>query len=86
MRINPFLVLGNYLNEWFHLLVIVEIHSAELPDRSVGSASVLPVSAKDKDIKLKEENTRLLNSNSGDSADRVWDNKRFIMTGWLRFC
>lgn len=71
MRINPFPVLGNSFSEWFHLFVTVEIHSAELPDRSVGSTSILPMSAKDKDIKLKEENTRLLNGNSTDSADRV---------------
>ncbi|KAM0865284.1 hypothetical protein ACQ4PT_043383 [Festuca glaucescens] len=43
---------------------------AELPDRSAGSASVLPMSVKDKDSKLKEENTRLLNLNSVEAADR----------------
>jgi hypothetical protein len=43
---------------------------AELPDRSAGSASVLPMSVKDKDSKLKEENTRLLIVNSVDAADR----------------
>lgn len=56
---------------WFHISLIVEFHSVELPDRSVGSTSILPVSAKDKDAKLKEENARLLNGNSMDSADRV---------------
>ena len=49
----------------------LEFHPVELPDRSVGYTSVLPVSSKDKDTKLKEENTRLLNGNSMDSADRV---------------
>ena len=56
---------------WFHISPTLEFHPVELPDRSVGSTSVLPVSAKDKDTKLKEENTRLLNGNSMDSADRV---------------
>jgi hypothetical protein len=58
---------------WFHRSLTLEFHPVELPDRSVGSTSVLPVSARDKDTKLKEENTRLLNGNSMDSADRVWN-------------
>uniref|UniRef100_A0A0E0LJ54 Uncharacterized protein n=1 Tax=Oryza punctata TaxID=4537 RepID=A0A0E0LJ54_ORYPU len=38
-----------------------------------GSTSVLPVSMKEKDSKLKEDKTRLLNGNSVDSADwRPW--------------
>ncbi|CAL4892761.1 unnamed protein product [Urochloa decumbens] len=52
------------------VVFFVDKKLTELPDRSAGSASILPVSAKDKDTKLKEENTRLLNGNSGDSADR----------------
>ncbi|CAN6333576.1 unnamed protein product [Urochloa humidicola] len=52
------------------VVFFVDKKLTELPDRSAGSASILPVSAKDKDTKLKEENTRLLNCNSGDSADR----------------
>ncbi|KAL6865129.1 hypothetical protein ACP4OV_016280 [Aristida adscensionis] len=64
------LLVGLSLSQVASFIVTVQIHSAELPDRSAGSASVLPVSAKDKDSKLKEENTRLLNGNPGDSADR----------------
>ncbi|XP_072959515.1 phosphatidylinositol:ceramide inositolphosphotransferase-like [Typha angustifolia] len=41
----------------------------EMPDRSGGSASLLPISVKEKDGKSKEENHKLLNGNSGDSAD-----------------
>lgn len=52
------------------VVFFVDKKLTELPDRSVGSTSVLPVSSKDKDTKLKEENTRLLNGNSMDSADR----------------
>jgi hypothetical protein len=52
------------------VVFFVDKKLTELPDRSVGSASILPVSVKDKDTKLKEENTRLLNGNSADSADR----------------
>uniref|UniRef100_A0A0E0HBZ5 Sphingomyelin synthase-like domain-containing protein n=1 Tax=Oryza nivara TaxID=4536 RepID=A0A0E0HBZ5_ORYNI len=38
-----------------------------------GSTSVLPVSIKEKDSKLKEDKTRMLNGNSVDSADwRPW--------------
>nr|CAB3498765.1 unnamed protein product [Digitaria exilis] len=53
------------------VVFFVDKKLTELPDRSVGSTSILPMSAKDKDIKLKEENTRLLNGNSTDSADWV---------------
>ncbi|KAK8458091.1 hypothetical protein SEVIR_3G303400v4 [Setaria viridis] len=52
------------------VVFFVDKKLTELPDRSAGSASILPVSTKDKDTKLKEESTRLLNGNSGDSADR----------------
>ncbi|KAG2628521.1 phosphatidylinositol:ceramide inositolphosphotransferase-like isoform X2 [Panicum virgatum] len=52
------------------VVFFVDKKLTELPDRSAGSAPILPVSTKDKDTKLKEENTRSLNSNSGDSADR----------------
>ncbi|RLN00140.1 phosphatidylinositol:ceramide inositolphosphotransferase-like isoform X1 [Panicum miliaceum] len=51
------------------VVFFVDKKLTELPDRSAGSASILPVSVKDKDTKLKEENTRLLNGNSADSAD-----------------
>lgn len=43
----------------------------ELPDRSSGVASLLlPLSTKDKDMKNKEENVKLMNGNSVDPADR----------------
>jgi len=73
---------------WFHISPTLEFHPVELPDRSVGSTSVLPVSAKDKDTKLKEENTRLLNGNSMDSADRVWnyhDKMAIILLKYLAY-
>ncbi|XP_048320018.1 phosphatidylinositol:ceramide inositolphosphotransferase 2 [Ziziphus jujuba] len=42
----------------------------ELPDRSNGGASLLlPVTNKEKDSRIKEENHKLLNGNSGDPAD-----------------
>lgn len=40
----------------------------ELPDRSSGAASSLPLTTKDKDSRTKEENHKLLNGNSGDQA------------------
>uniref|UniRef100_A0ACD5TK59 Uncharacterized protein n=1 Tax=Avena sativa TaxID=4498 RepID=A0ACD5TK59_AVESA len=52
------------------VVFFVDKKLTELPDRSAGSASVLPMSVKDKDSKLKEENTRLLIVNSVDAADR----------------
>ncbi|KAF7845429.1 phosphatidylinositol:ceramide inositolphosphotransferase 1 [Senna tora] len=43
----------------------------ELPDRSIASATMLlPLSNKDKEGRIKEENHKLLNGNSGDPADR----------------
>ncbi|XP_050381745.1 phosphatidylinositol:ceramide inositolphosphotransferase 1 [Argentina anserina] len=42
---------------------------AELPDRTAASL-LLPLSAKDKDSKTKEETHKLLNGISGDPADR----------------
>lgn len=44
---------------------------AEMPDRSNGAISLLPLSTKDKDGRSKEENHKLLNGNSTDSADWV---------------
>ncbi|TKY63384.1 Phosphatidylinositol:ceramide inositolphosphotransferase 1 [Spatholobus suberectus] len=41
----------------------------ELPDRSIATATLLPLSTKDKDSRTKEENHKLLNGNSGDPAD-----------------
>jgi hypothetical protein len=41
----------------------------ELPDRSGGASLLLPLTAKDKDGRTKEENHKLLNGNSGDPAD-----------------
>lgn len=43
---------------------------SEMPDRSIGSSALLPVTAaKEKDGKTKEENLKLLNGNSLDSLD-----------------
>ncbi|XP_078178055.1 phosphatidylinositol:ceramide inositolphosphotransferase-like [Carex rostrata] len=43
---------------------------SEMPDRSIGSSTLLPITAsKDKDGKTKEENLKLLNGNSLDSLD-----------------
>lgn len=43
-----------------------------MPDRSIASATMLlPLSTKDKDGRMKEENHKLLNGNSGDPTDRV---------------
>jgi len=42
----------------------------ELPDRTNGiSSSLLPLSTKERDSKTKDEHHKLLNGNSGDSAD-----------------
>lgn len=41
----------------------------EMPDRSNGAILLLPLSTKDKDGRSKEENHKLLNGNSTDSAD-----------------
>ncbi|XP_010923177.1 phosphatidylinositol:ceramide inositolphosphotransferase isoform X1 [Elaeis guineensis] len=41
----------------------------EMPDRTGGSPPVLPLSVKDKDSRAKEENHKLLNGNSGETAD-----------------
>lgn len=41
----------------------------ELPDRTSGSSLFLPVSTKDKDVRSKEENHKLLNGNGADPAD-----------------
>ncbi|XP_006654199.2 phosphatidylinositol:ceramide inositolphosphotransferase-like [Oryza brachyantha] len=55
------------------VIFFVDKKLTELPDRSAGSTSVLPVSMKEKDSKLKEDKARLVNVNSVDSADwRPW--------------
>lgn len=41
----------------------------ELPDRTGGASLLLPLSTKDKDSKVKEENHKLLNGNGVDPAD-----------------
>ncbi|WCJ28387.1 Phosphatidylinositol:ceramide inositolphosphotransferase [Euphorbia peplus] len=41
----------------------------ELPDRSIGAATLLPLSSKDRDSKNKEENHKLINGNAADPAD-----------------
>lgn len=52
------------------VVFFVDKKLTELPDRSAGSTSALPITVKDKDSKLKEEKSRLLNVNSVDAADR----------------
>ncbi|WOL02004.1 hypothetical protein Cni_G10723 [Canna indica] len=42
----------------------------EMPDRSSGSQPLLPLSAKERDGKSREEHNKLLNGNSVDTADR----------------
>ncbi|KAJ3676696.1 hypothetical protein LUZ60_004108 [Juncus effusus] len=52
------------------VVFFVDTKLSEMPDRSVGSSSLLPVTNKDKDEgRNKEENLKLLNGNSGDNAD-----------------
>ncbi|XP_008785467.2 phosphatidylinositol:ceramide inositolphosphotransferase-like isoform X2 [Phoenix dactylifera] len=41
----------------------------EMPDRTGGSPPLLPLSVKDKDSRAKEENHKLLNGNSAETAD-----------------
>ncbi|KAL1330876.1 hypothetical protein HN51_048114 [Arachis hypogaea] len=52
------------------VVFFVDKKLAELPDRSIVAATLLPLSTKDKDGRTKEENHKLLNGNSGDPADR----------------
>ncbi|MED6161117.1 Phosphatidylinositol:ceramide inositolphosphotransferase 1 [Stylosanthes scabra] len=52
------------------VVFFVDKKLAELPDRSIAAATLLPLSTKDKDGRTKEENHKLLNGNSGDPADR----------------
>lgn len=42
----------------------------EMPDRTIGSSPLIPLSVKEKDGRSKEENHKLLNGNSGDIPDR----------------
>ncbi|KAK9123797.1 hypothetical protein Sjap_013399 [Stephania japonica] len=52
------------------VVFFVDSRLGELPDRTNGSSSpLLPMSTKDKDGRTKEENHKLLNGNSGDTAD-----------------
>lgn len=55
------------------------IISAELPDRSIAAATLLPLNTKDREGRTKEENYKLLNGNSGDPADWVWLNILFVL-------
>jgi hypothetical protein len=51
-----------------------------MPDRSIGTSTLLPVTAsKDKDGKTKEENLKLLNGNSLDSLDLVCECSAYIV-------
>jgi hypothetical protein len=57
---------------------------SEMPDRSIGSSALLPVTAaKEKDGKTKEENLKLLNGNSLDSLDLVCDCPIFVLNNIL---
>lgn len=42
-----------------------------MPERSSAAQPLLPLSAKEKDEKSREEHRKLLNGNIGDTADRV---------------
>lgn len=55
----------------YQLTVDLLCFHTEMPDRSGGSTTLLPVSVKDKESRSKEELHKLLNGNSVDSADRV---------------
>lgn len=60
------------------------VFGTEMPDRSIGSSTLLPVTAsKDKDGKTKEENLKLLNGNSLDSLDLVCDCSIFVLNNIL---
>jgi hypothetical protein len=51
-----------------------------MPDRSIGTSTLLPVTAsKDRDGKTKEENLKLLNGNSLDSLDLVCECAAYIV-------
>ncbi|KAK1270418.1 Phosphatidylinositol:ceramide inositolphosphotransferase [Acorus gramineus] len=53
------------------IVFFVDKKLPEMPDRSTGtSPPLLPISAKDKDSKSKEEQLKLLNGNSLDTSDR----------------
>ncbi|XP_028770520.1 phosphatidylinositol:ceramide inositolphosphotransferase 1 [Neltuma alba] len=53
------------------VVFFVEKKLPELPDRSNAAAALLlPLSNKDRDVRTKEENHKLLNGNSVDPADR----------------
>ncbi|GAB2221596.1 hypothetical protein Droror1_Dr00012781 [Drosera rotundifolia] len=52
------------------VVFFVEKNLPEMPDRTTGMLSLLPLSMKDKDGNMKEENQKLLNGTTGDAPDR----------------
>ncbi|KAL9255669.1 Phosphatidylinositol:ceramide inositolphosphotransferase-like protein [Drosera capensis] len=52
------------------VVFFVEKSIPEMPDRTTGMLSLLPLSMKDKDGKMKEENHKLLNGTTGEAPDR----------------
>eukprot|EP00262_Sarcandra_glabra_P020132 TRINITY_DN791_c0_g1_i4.p1 TRINITY_DN791_c0_g1~~TRINITY_DN791_c0_g1_i4.p1 ORF type:complete len:316 (-),score=30.90 TRINITY_DN791_c0_g1_i4:418-1365(-) len=58
---------------WYTVCLVVyyvDKKLPELPDRSITASPLLPLSTQYKDSRLKEEHHKLLNGNSGDTADR----------------
>ncbi|PKU67169.1 phosphatidylinositol:ceramide inositolphosphotransferase-like isoform X2 [Dendrobium catenatum] len=51
------------------VVFLVDSKLPEMPDRSGGNQALLPLSAKEKESKAKEENHKLLNGNSVDATD-----------------
>ncbi|KAG0463793.1 hypothetical protein HPP92_019862 [Vanilla planifolia] len=62
---------------WYTVNLVVffiETKLPEMPDRN-GSQPLLPLVAKEKDIRPKEESQKLLHGNSNDSSDRRYRNQ-----------
>ncbi|KAH0471104.1 hypothetical protein IEQ34_000827 [Dendrobium chrysotoxum] len=51
------------------VVFLVDSKLPEMPDRSGGNQALLPLSAKEKESKAREENHKLLNGNSADATD-----------------
>ncbi|XP_064968802.1 phosphatidylinositol:ceramide inositolphosphotransferase-like isoform X2 [Musa acuminata AAA Group] len=51
------------------VVFLIDKKLPEMPDRSTGSQPMLPLNIKEKDGKPREENLKLLNGNSVDTAD-----------------
>ncbi|KAI0531512.1 hypothetical protein KFK09_001068 [Dendrobium nobile] len=61
------------------VVFLVDSKLPEMPDRSGGNQALLPLSAKEKESKAKEENHKLLNGNSVDATD--WQRQRTQING-----